>query len=95
MENKQHRSFLEICQEFVKVSEIATPFLNYEGIEVAINLQKDAHLAHLNDLKQEVWRWVDADREAAEDARRAAHSLMIENLSEEEWKEILKESGGS
>ena len=89
MENKVCRPFLEICKEFVKVSEIATPFLNYEGTEIAINLQKEAHLAHLNDLKQEVWRWVDADREAMEVAWKEEHARMVENLTKDEWEEIL------
>lgn len=69
MENKQHRSFLEICQEFVKVSEIATPFLKYDGVEPAINLQKSAHENHLKDLRREAEDLIDADRKAASEVR--------------------------
>jgi hypothetical protein len=62
METKLYRPFLEICKEFVKISEIAAPFLNYDGTELAINLQKSAYENHLNDLRIEIESVINYDK---------------------------------
>ena len=91
------RPFLDICQDFLKVSDLATPFLNYDGVEPAINLQKDSHINHLGDLRRELEKLIDFDRNAASEARyqemRKKIDAHFDSITPEELADQLRKCG--